>query len=682
MRANRIILSACVAVLSIPWSRATLSKYLPPEGLAAAAPLVVEGTVSRTASGYDPVTSALATYVTVEIGFVHRGPADLDRVVLREPGGRFGDVVNEIDAVPVFEPGESVFLFLEPAGDGALRVAGMFYGKFTLLAQGPRGVRVARRNLSGSGTIPGPPLDAFEELPAGHLESLVAATPYSGPAVRRRARAAPAPAGGGRASSQADGWTAEPPEFDRLEWDQVREAAVDLSSISETAPRAPADVVPPGGGTDVPQFVPISTSSPTRWQEADSSTAISIQIQPTGNPMNNAAAAANEIKRGMAAWTNVPEARIVLQAGNENYDFTGANAQSPTAAYPPVNIVLFNDPYNEITDPSGCSGVLAVGGYWRSGAIGRTVNNVAFYPTLRQYVVFNNNFQCFLGIADNLAEVAAHELGHGIGFGHSAVSDATMRATAYGNGRGPRLGDDDRDAAHCHYPHAFTITSPNGGESWAAGSAQNVTWTVTAESGTSASTVNIEYSTDAGATWTVASAGEANDGSAPWTVPSIAGTRNLVRVVRHNRVSPTPSPYPEACSQDVSNSAFTITAAPALTAGTAGDGDPGSPLTLAKGAGGNVTLAWGASCSGTATNYAIYEGTLSALRSGTWNHVARTCAAGTDLAETIAPGSDSVYYLVAPVVPGAEGRLGTTSAGAERPASASACAPRETTSCS
>jgi len=682
MRANRIILSVCVALLSIPWSHATRSKYLPPEDLAATAPLVVEGTVTRTASGYDPVTFAIATYVTVEIGFVHRGPADLDRVVLREPGGRFGDVVHEIDAVPVFEPGESVFLFLEPAGDGALRVAGMFYGKFSLVAQGPRGARFARRDLSGSGTIPGRPLDAFEELPAGHLESLVAATPYAGPVVHRRARKPAAPPAGGPTPGRADGWAAEPPEFARLEWDQVRNAAGGESPISGTAPRAPADDPPPGGGAVVPQFVPLSASTPTRWQETDSSTAISIQIQPTGNPMNDATAAVNEIKRGMAAWTNVPEARIVLQACNENYNFTGANAQSPTAVYPPVSIVLFNDPYNEITDPSGCSGVLAVGGYWRSGTIGRTVNNVAFYPTLRQYVVFNNNFQCFLGIADNLAEVATHELGHGIGFGHSAVSDAIMRATAYGGGRGPRLGDDDRDAAHCHYPHTFTVTSPNGGESWAAGSAHDVTWTVTAESGTSASTVNIEYSTDAGATWTVASAGEANDGSAPWTVPSSAGTRNLVRVVRHNRVSPTPSPYPEACSQDVSNSAFTITAAPALTAGTAGDGDPGSPLTLTKAVGGNVTLAWGASCSGTATNYAIYEGTLSALRSGTWNHVARTCAAGTDLTETIAPGSESVYYLVAPVVPTAEGRLGTTSAGADRPPSASACAPREASSCS
>ena len=81
-------------------------------------------------------------------------------------------------------------------------------------------------------------------------------------------------------------------------------------------------------------------------------------------------------------------------------------------------------------------------------------------------MIFNDAFQCFLGNADNLAEVATHRLGHGLGFGHSTVPDAIMRSYAYGrNGRGPRpLGDDDRDGAHCLYPHTFALTAPNGGE--------------------------------------------------------------------------------------------------------------------------------------------------------------------------------------------------------------------------
>ncbi|MFQ5768278.1 MAG: hypothetical protein ACE5ID_09890, partial [Acidobacteriota bacterium] len=67
-------------------SRAALSIYLPPESLARIAPLILQGTVTRTASGFDPDTTRLATYITLEVEKVLRGPADLTQVVIREPG--------------------------------------------------------------------------------------------------------------------------------------------------------------------------------------------------------------------------------------------------------------------------------------------------------------------------------------------------------------------------------------------------------------------------------------------------------------------------------------------------------------------------------------------------------------------------------------------------------------------
>src|SRR5262249_13838060 len=92
----------------VPGIFASSSIYMPIERVASIAPLIVEGTVSRTASGFDPETGSLSTYVTVAVSYVHRGPADLDKVVIREPGGRIGDLVHGVDAVPTFTAGEQV----------------------------------------------------------------------------------------------------------------------------------------------------------------------------------------------------------------------------------------------------------------------------------------------------------------------------------------------------------------------------------------------------------------------------------------------------------------------------------------------------------------------------------------------------------------------------------------------
>ncbi|WNG43464.1 MBL fold metallo-hydrolase [Archangium minus] len=72
----------------------------------------------------------------------------------------------------------------------------------------------------------------------------------------------------------------------------------------------------------------------------------------------------------------------------------------------------------------------------------------------------------------------------------------------------------------------ITVTRPNGGESWAGGRAQNITWTAR-----DISNVKLEYSLDNGTTWTViASSVAASTGSYAWTVPSTASTAARVRV--------------------------------------------------------------------------------------------------------------------------------------------------------
>ena len=98
----------------------------------------------------------------------------------------------------------------------------------------------------------------------------------------------------------------------------------------------------------------------------------------------------------------------------------------------------------------------------------------------------------------------------------------------------------------------FVVTVPNGGESYAGGSSQTITWNVT---GTNVAPINalnvkISLSTDGGLTYpTVISASTANDGSEAVTIPSVATATARIKVEAVDNVF-----------FDVSNANFTITA--------------------------------------------------------------------------------------------------------------------------
>ncbi|NIN35066.1 MAG: hypothetical protein GTN53_27740, partial [Candidatus Aminicenantes bacterium] len=72
----------------------------------------------------------------------------------------------------------------------------------------------------------------------------------------------------------------------------------------------------------------------------------------------------------------------------------------------------------------------------------------------------------------------------------------------------------------------LTVTAPNGGESWEAGTNQNITWTSTG----SIANVKIEYSRDNGSSWITITDSTANSGTYSWTVPNPPCDICLVRI--------------------------------------------------------------------------------------------------------------------------------------------------------
>jgi len=105
----------------------------------------------------------------------------------------------------------------------------------------------------------------------------------------------------------------------------------------------------------------------------------------------------------------------------------------------------------------------------------------------------------------------------------TALSGATIKVRITDQAR-PEI--TDTSDANFRIRGGFTITAPNGGESWGAKSTQAITWTT---KGTIAN-VKLEYSLDSGTTWSTITSSVANADSYSWALPDVQNTACRVRV--------------------------------------------------------------------------------------------------------------------------------------------------------
>jgi hypothetical protein len=101
-------------------------------------------------------------------------------------------------------------------------------------------------------------------------------------------------------------------------------------------------------------------------------------------------------------------------------------------------------------------------------------------------------------------------------------------------------------------PPVITLIAPNGGEVWAKGSKQNITWTDTGFSGS----VKIELSRDSGNTWSTLAALAANTGLRIWTVTAPATVHARVKVSSKNN----PAVVAESAADFTIAQSITVTA--------------------------------------------------------------------------------------------------------------------------
>ena len=373
-------------------------------------------TAIETAAAPGP-DSPISTYIHLQPGRLIKGALDRSApLILREPGGRFGDRQEWIYGAPEFWVGERTLLFLTRAPDGTLHTNNLSMGKFTLGVDAA-GHTTAMRDFGHGAAILNPATgQLLETTPQSYrllaflerLRQLTRTTPHHHLSPRML--------------------TPVPPEL-ATATTEVQEAYTFLGS-------------------------------PSRWFEPDCGLPVSYLVDSTGDATLGLTVSRAAVDAALAAWTDVPTAGLVLQDG-------GLTSPSVFAGCG-TNRVVFNDPSGEITDPSGCSGTLAIGGFCTSGGnpcnppSSSVVNGTTFNRIVTGKVTMNNGWgSCALWTQCNMSEVLTHELGHTLGFGHSADTSATMAAIAHFDGRCASLQPDDVAAVTFAYP--FVGTPPPTG---------------------------------------------------------------------------------------------------------------------------------------------------------------------------------------------------------------------------
>jgi len=285
---KRLALFVALLCVYVP-ARATVIMPLTDGELVQRAQSIASGRVVSIRSAPVPGGGGVETFVRVAVGEWLRGRLDESEIVLRMPGGRFGDRFAWVEGSPDFSLGEDVLLLLAGGANGELRTVGMYQGKLTLSWDAVRGRRIARRQAAPVTLVR--PTGARVQRSVEEWRRLVRERAFIGAA--RRLRALPA-------------------------------------GYAETA----------SAGKEVQRFTLMNGASwPPQLQPVGFRVAPGFQAGTTdgGRPT---------VQDAMRAWSDVPGADIKL------YD-AGNGLPAPVLFCNFANEVNFNDPFNEIPDGEG-----------------------------------------------------------------------------------------------------------------------------------------------------------------------------------------------------------------------------------------------------------------------------------------------------------------------------------------
>ena len=348
----------------------------------------------------------LRTNIVVAVEEALKGTS-AEEIAVVEPGGLVGDQRRWVFGAPTFFVGERVLLFLHRNARQQLETTFLAMGKFSVVSSSD-GIEFAVRDLGDAHVL------------TRHDSRL-----DTGPAVTTH-------------SLQ--------PLLDTL-----RSGA----TAGGTVGALPALVTPTSRWQENFTF---AGPPHTRWFLSDGET-IDYRMSTDGDRDLGVDGSVYAVNAALAAWSTTDCSSLRLAD-------VGTADPVPFGACDGRTQITFNDPADEITNPIGCHGVLAVGGVCSDSGTVSSFNGVPFYRITEGDVVVNNGFgSCPFWNPTNLAELLTHEVGHTLGLGHSSedpnepdpsLRDATMYYAAHFDGRGAMLRSDDIAAVCALYPSGRT----------------------------------------------------------------------------------------------------------------------------------------------------------------------------------------------------------------------------------
>jgi|GEM_PF-1341778 len=392
----------CILPLAPVPAQATTFVAMSDTALARAADAIVEAVVHDLET-VGTADGAIYTLVTLQVERRWKG-APPRRLVLKQPGGQLAERGLWIAGSPTFYRGQRSILFLSAHRDGTARTTALGLGQFEIEADPATGELLAARRLAEP-LANGPP---ERRMPLRDLLTTIR-----------------------RVTADDDGAMAAP-----------------------LLPVPPEATLPAAERMHLAAFA-FMDSPAARWREPDLGQPVLYGIDARGDASLGPAASLAAIEAAMAAWSTVPGAAVRLARG----------ADTPPAPLlcDGISQIVFGDPFGEMPNPVGCSGILALGGYCTAPR-GESflLGGVRYRRITEGNITFNNGFgRCAFWTAENLAEIATHELGHTLGIGHSSendaepspvLKDATMYYRAHFDARGAALRADDMAAVRTLYP--------------------------------------------------------------------------------------------------------------------------------------------------------------------------------------------------------------------------------------